>query len=308
MKKIIVSILVIVMIVTALAAMTGCTTLSIDEGLEYLKTCYANSIGEWSDIYLYKEKIYDKATDERDGQIINTKVNVNCMIDDKYNYHKDTDYAIDIYEEKFTEKSAGNGRLEQQKVGNNSIIAGKSGDKDALFVRKEVQESANKSLVNKYCQEGINAKDFYKSEYYSQYLIENKISEIANLNKDNMNFDIKGGGIVRKSKVVEYTFKVSDEYLREFKEMNGYDSIFAGKYVWIETSYDRISAIYTYEEEKLGGFLNVDYEKYSLMISYLGPIVSVPEYPTADEKEPEYEIINMFDGQNFTENVLLPLR
>ena len=320
MRRLINSVLIISIVAVLLVAGVGCSTLTPTEGIDALKQAYANTRDNYNDIYQYNEKIYNKATYESKGSIKNEVVNINCAVDKDYNILKDKDYAINIYEDMYIETMDQSAKINNKFVASNSVTVGETrvnGDKsnakvDGLFVNAKtlaIRENDNKEQwleVNK-CQQDVNAKIFYGTEYFRDKQLMNKqiMQEIGLLESKYMNFDIDKGGIVKKGRTVDYTFKVTAEYLEYYKNTHdGNSSLFDGKYVWIQTSHNRIANVYVYKEEVLGAGLTAEYESYLFMITYLGKRIDMPKLPSATESAPQYVKETIFENGLFKEGVL----
>ena len=102
----------------------------------------------------------------------------------------------------------------------------KSNIANAIFVTSHTEENGTK-LDTKCVDVDHKAKDFYKSKYFlSKQLMNMQImEEVGLLDVDNMDFDIKNGGIVTKGRTTDFTFKATREYPENYESTQGKKSL-----------------------------------------------------------------------------------
>lgn len=130
----------------------------------------------------------------------------------------------------------------------------------------------------------INALSIVNSDgYKNKYSLDVMLKEFLYLTVDDMIFDIDNDLMEHKGKTVKFSFAVTDEYLKSYKEKFGESSAFEGsKYATMEFAYDRFASIVIYAEEKIGSGITTDKEVYKLETVYYGPIVNIPSYDNSE--------------------------
>lgn len=130
----------------------------------------------------------------------------------------------------------------------------------------------------------INALSIVNSDgYKNKYSLDVMLKEFLYLTVDDMIFDIDNDLMEHKGKTVKFSFAVTDEYLKSYKEKFGESSAFEGsKYATMEFAYDRFASIVIYAEEKIGSVITTDKEVYKLETVYYGPIVNIPSYDNSE--------------------------
>ena len=282
MKKKLLTAVAAVLIAVCAAATAGCYTLGADEAFALLSESCENSVEKWGDIYRYEEKITRKAESGAPGYIKDSVVNVHCYHDGE-NYHKDRDYAVTIDENYYLSEIDGGGKETTSLTGSNNIICGNNSSTDVLCVTKNTGGESVRTY-----QSGVAANNFTQSGMFgSEYSLKSKLAELARLSRDDIRFvdtDDAEGGAQTRFMTTKLTFEVTRSYLESHPE-----SVLEGDYVCVqivnvnlsgEPDY-RISSIYVYKTESLGGF-SLAYDSYILSISYLGPNVSVPDVSEKD--------------------------
>lgn len=309
-RRVVLMLLTVILLLTA-AAFAGCRTLTPEEGYELLTEAYDNSVEKWGGIYLYEEKITQKATPDAAGYIKDSVVNVHCYHDGE-NYHPDQDYAVTITDSYYMSQTDDGGKETTELTGSNSVVAGASerdgASRDAIFVTK----SQNGTRDEKAVKSDISAKEFTQSAWFEDnYSLISKLSVLSDLTEDDILFvdtSDAPGGAQTQFMTTKLTFKVTQTYLDRHP-----GSVLDGNYVSVqivnvnlsgEPDY-RISSIYVYKTETLAG-LNLAYESYLLNISYLGPNISVPD---ADEKNSDgskvwLEREDLWDGERIAADAL----
>ena len=255
-----------VMLCTCL--LSGCQSLSGDEGYELMQKAIDNTLHDNNaHIFYWKENV----STPREGitnLVETTTVNVLCAIDRDYNFVKEGDGEYDYEDLKARVTKSYDGKLVYEQYcgyadNNNSYLATR-GDKNG-----------KSALTNNddYSFESMTAEDYVLSNAFKEYTLEEKLKELKALKREDLVID----KAEKKGNVVTLTCKVSDEYA------NSHESILEGKYVTIEMSYERISAIIVYQndpgasESNTQGILALEYESYKLEIVYTGPKFTVPQ-------------------------------
>lgn len=292
----------------------GCVKLSDEEGYEVLRAAYRNTVAKWQDIYQWEESVRVKADADRLGSITNTVVNVHCDVDGD-EYVKDSNYAVTINEVFYEEKTDASAKVTTRMTGKNQLTCGAAGGEDALFIAK----TEGKQFSANY-QSGVKAEALTDSAWFrDKYALTAKIAELGELSAEDMIFQFEHlgeqkGEALRQGLMTKLTFKVSDAYLSAYRAQNGRASVFEGAYVYVEIvnvnigagepDY-RMSTLYVYDVESLGAGLSLDYERYTLKISYLGPNIGVPKSTdkVKDDAGVEYhwQSAQLFDGDKLTE-------
>ncbi len=158
--------------------------------------------------------------------------------------------------------------------------SGKNGDKNYLF-ENDFDSSGN--AVN-YRKTEMTPQEYVNSDgYKNKYSLDVMLKEFLYLTVDDMIFDIDNDLMEHKGKTVKFSFAVTDEYLKSYKEKFGESSAFEGsKYATMEFAYDRFASIVIYAEEKIGSGITTDKEVYKLETVYYGPIVNIPSYDNSE--------------------------
>lgn len=232
-----------------------------DFGHTYMMESIENSLTY--DMYYIKENI------KKGNDLTTTTVNSICDIDKNYDPVRiDEGYRNHMIkiEKKY------NTKLEQM------YICGISNDQNSYLF----EYGTDDKIYNSKTQMAIN--DYIQSDAFATYSLKSYLEELKFINLDEMNFDIKKGGVRKKINVMKLTFALKDSYFTRYAETYGKESKLKGKYMLVEFSYDRFSNLYVYDIEKLGKF-ELEYESYKLEVSYLGPKFSVPEWDMLEQKE-----------------------
>lgn len=263
----------------------GCATLGQEEAYGVLSEAYRNTLAKWSDIYQWEESIREKAEQNQIGRITNTTVNVHCDVagDD---YVKDSNYAVTINEAFYEEIEDASSKITTTLTGKNSVVCALAADGvDRLYVTRAEGKTFRASY-----QDGVSARAFTASQFYREkYSLESRLTELGGLQAEDMIFEFDGSGSAdgsakRQGILTKLVFRVSQRYLEEYAAQTGKKSTLDGAYVDLEivnvslsgTPDYRISNLYVYKIENLGG-LQLDYEAYTLKITYLGPNIAVPK-------------------------------
>lgn len=231
-------------------------------------------------IFYYKESV------RTDSMIVNTNVNVHCDQDAAYNLHVDEDLMVDLYQETWSISSVTGGT--GTKIGDFGFIVGPYPDADSaeerLFYTERPSDGVSATApeyTDVTLYDDMTAEDFIASDFFRGYSLSSRLEELRNMPFEAFVFDeeVNGDyGAYRQINLVKLTFGVTDEYIADYAERTGERSMFEGcTYVEIELTFGRVSNIYVYRTENLGGgFFNLPQEMYSLYISYLGPNISFP--------------------------------
>lgn len=256
--------------ILSMLAVTLCSCSLTAMSMEEFKTLYPqavqNSYAE--DLFFWKESTVAKK------EVSTRRCNVYAEIDKKYNriLKENGDFAnlvVDI-----TENAKSKNVLR--------ILCGDApsvkGDKLEPYLLKTTYNSKGEEEAK--TKTKMTSKEFIASDLFQQnYGIDHMLSELAHLDPEEMDIDVKGGGIIHKGNVVLITFKVNDDYLNRYKTTTGKDSMFVGSVrATIELSYERIASIVVYSNETLDKSFSIETEKYKLEIVYFGPIVKMPQY------------------------------
>ncbi len=272
--------------VTSIVLLSGCQSLTPDEGYEALREALNNTIRPTDDrehasnshIFYWKESVTNKQS-STSSTVVTTTANVLCEIDKDYHFVKDGEGEYDYAGLKVNVTKKYDTNLVYE------LMCGVDAEgNDRLAYRGSLDGTAQLTNDDKYTFEvGTSAKSFVQSERFTPYTLQAKLAELDSLKKEDLVFEgVPNGGVEKKSKVTTITCKLSDEYLANYKATNGYDSILTGKYVVIEIAYNRISALFVYqnepgiEESNTSGILALEYESYKLEIVYTGPKFTVP--------------------------------
>lgn len=281
MKKVTKFILCLTLLATILftCLLSGCQSLTPDEGYELLQTAIENTLhNDNAHIFYWKENV----STPRAGitnLVKTTTVNVLCDIDKDYNFVKESDGDYDYKNLKAKVTKSYDGKLVYEQY------CGYSDDGNSYLATRGNINGQN-ALTNEdsYAFENMLAKDYVLSDKFKEYSLEAKLKELKSLKREDLVIDeTQNGKVEKKGKVVTITAKISDAYARAYEEANGEKSVFEGKYLTIELSYDRVSAIIVYQNEpgvnesNTQGILALEYESYKLEIVYTGPKFTVPQ-------------------------------
>ncbi len=297
MRKYIKSLLVICLLaimVSSIVFLNGCQSLNPDEGYEALREALDNTIRPSDDlehasnshIFYWKESITTK-TSAVQSTVKTTTANVLCEIDKDYHFVKDGDGEYDYADLKINVTKKHDTSLVYE------LMCGVDGEgTNRLAYRGDLNATSALTNNDEYTFEvGTSAKDFVQSDRFAPYTLQTKLAELDSLKKEDIVYDgVPNGGVEKKNKVTTITCKLSDAYLQNYRDTHGgQDSVFNGKYVVIELAYNRISAIFVYqndpgvEESNTSGILALEYESYKLEIVYTGPKFTVPhKQPSAN--------------------------
>lgn len=266
-------------VISATSLLVGCQSLTGDEAYDALQTAISNTLSDNNaHIFYWKESI----STPREGSITNlvetTTVNVLCTIDKHYDFVKngDGEYDYDDLKARVTKSYDGNQVYE--------LLCGEAEDGNQyLATRGALDKKTALTGQDKYSFSNQTAKDYVQSEAFKPYTLEEKIKELQGLKrKDLLIEEYENGKVEKKGNVTTITCRVSDDYLNNYKQASGVDSVLKGKYVTIEMAYERVSAIIVYQNDpnasgsNMSGILALEYESYKLEIVYTGPKFTVP--------------------------------
>ena len=277
-KVIIISTLLSIILATSL--LTGCQSLSGDEGYDALQVAINKTLhDDNAHIYYLKESYATPVPGRVTNLVETTTVNVLCTIDKDYNFVKNSnaEYDYDDLKVRIIKSYDGNSVYElfcgKSDAGNNKLaVRGALDRKDAL------------TSSDKYSFTDTTANNYVMSDAFTPYTLETKLAELKSLKREDLLIEeYENGGVEKKGNVTTITCKLSDDYCNRYYEANGKHSILKGKYLTIEMAYDRISAIIVYQhdpnagESNTSGILALEYESYKLEIVYTGPKFIVPD-------------------------------
>lgn len=269
-KKIMCLLLLIVLIAMSVLSLSACSVpLSDDEIESAYNTAVENTMK--ADLYYWQEYVY------KDIYSTMTNVNVLASMDNKYELIKDPDgkyseLSIQVYEEL-------NGvRMKEYLAGRSKGVGKNDPIKEYKFTSVRADEVYLRS------KKPSTAYEYFYSEEFKQYTLNERLKELKTLKFEDMDFDYKGSEGYKKNHLSKLTFKVKESYLREFERDNGSKSIFEGAdSVTIEMAYDRISLLVIYDKESLDKFA-ISKERYNFRVVYYGAKIAIPKYNEMNDK------------------------
>lgn len=269
-KKIMCLLLLIVLIAMSVLSLSACSVpLSDDEIESAYNTAVENTMK--ADLYYWQEYVY------KDIDSTMTNVNVLASMDNKYELIKDPDgkyseLSIQVYEEL-------NGvRMKEYLAGRSKGVGKNDPIKEYKFTSVRADEVYLRS------KKPSTAYEYFYSEEFKQYTLNERLKELKTLKFEDMDFDYKGSEGYKKNHLSKLTFKVKESYLREFERDNGSKSIFEGAdSVTIEMAYDRISQLVIYDKESLDKFA-ISKERYNFRVVYYGAKIAIPKYNEMNDK------------------------
>lgn len=269
-KKIMCLLLLIVLIAMSVLSLSACSVpLSDDEIESAYNTAVENTMK--ADLYYWQEYVY------KDIYSTMTNVNVLASMDNKYELIKDPDgkyseLSIQVYEEL-------NGvRMKEYLAGRSKGVGKNDPIKEYKFTSVRADEVYLRS------KKPSTAYEYFYSEEFKQYTLNERLKELKTLKFEDMDFDYKGSEGYKKNHLSKLTFKVKESYLREFERDNGSKSIFEGAdSVTIEMAYDRISQLVIYDKESLDKFA-ISKERYNFRVVYYGAKIAIPKYNEMNDK------------------------
>lgn len=269
-KKIMCLLLLIVLIAMSVLSLSACSVpLSDDEIESAYNTAVENTMK--ADLYYWQEYVY------KDIDSTMTNVNVLASMDNKYELIKDPDgkyseLSIQVYEEL-------NGvRMKEYLAGRSKGVGKNDPIKEYKFTSVRADEVYLRS------KKPSTAYEYFYSEEFKQYTLNERLKELKTLKFEDMDFDYKGSEGYKKNHLSKLTFKVKESYLREFEKDNGSKSIFEGAdSVTIEMAYDRISQLVIYDKESLDKFA-ISKERYNFRVVYYGAKIAIPKYNEMNDK------------------------
>lgn len=263
MKKRITAIFLVLFIFSLMASCTGNKKVNIAEYETYYKKSVENSMN--ADVYYYQETKIDGDNAK------NREANVYAEKDDEGNILKNPDGSYKNHSIFASDKSIG---LDYY-VGISPSVDSKKDGMEYCLKRETLNEEAVSTSKK------MTAVDFYNSEEFKSFKLDNILNELRFLDFNDMDFSIEDAEFKEKLRLKSISFAVKPEYCQNYFNENGKQSIFFNsKYVKIEMSYDRVAQIIVYTEEQKEDF-KIDKETYNLKIAYYGPIIKIPSY---DEK------------------------
>lgn len=269
-KKIMCLILLIILIAMSVLSLSACSVpLSDDEIESTYNTAVENTMK--ADLYYWQEYVY------KDIDSTMTNVNVLASMDNKYELIKDPDgkyseLSIQVYEEL-------NGvRMKEYLAGRSKGVGKNDPIKEYKFTSVRADEVYLRS------KKPSTAYEYFYSEEFKQYTLNERLKELKTLKFEDMDFDYKGSEGYKKNHLSKLTFKVKESYLREFERDNGSKSIFEGAdSVTIEMAYNRISQLVIYDKESLDKFA-ISKERYNFRVVYYGAKIAIPKYNEMNDK------------------------
>lgn len=269
-KKIMCLLLLIVLIAMSALSLSACSVpLSDDEIESAYNTAVENTMK--ADLYYWQEYVY------KDIYSTMTNVNVLASMDNKYELIKDPDgkyseLSIQVYEEL-------NGvRMKEYLAGRSKGVGKNDPIKEYKFTSVRADEVYLRS------KKPSTAYEYFYSEEFKQYTLNERLKELKTLKFEDMDFDYKGSEGYKKNHLSKLTFKVKESYLREFERDNGSKSIFEGAdSVTIEMAYNRISQLVIYDKVSLDKFA-ISKERYNFRVVYYGAKIAIPKYNEMNDK------------------------
>lgn len=275
MSKKVTKIISVILSVCLLSALCGCslTSFTVDE----LKTLYPKAVEN----SLKEELYYWKETVNNNKDSLYRTCNVYAEIDKQYNVIRNEDGSLSNM--KIDVTASNNSKNTYKALCGKSQSSSSEETKNYLF---ETSYNDDGEEVSKAKTE-ISPQNYVKSDAFADnYSLASVLSELSVLTVEDMNFDFDKSKLEHKGNVVKISFKVKDEYVSKYKEEFNKNSVFENSnYVTLEISYNRISSLVIYQEEKLSEKVSADKEVYKLEISYFGPIVNIPSYDSDEWSE-----------------------
>lgn len=228
-------------------------------------------------IFAYKESV------RSDDTIVNTNVNVHCEQDAAYNLLVNDDLMVDVYRETWSINSVTGGT--GTKIGDFEFVVGPYPDADSdserIYYTERPSDGNDGAYADRKLYGDMTAEEFIATEYFRGYSLASRLEELRNMPFDAFVFDKDVNpdyGAYRQINLVKLTFGVTDKYISDYAATTGNSSMFDGcTYAEIELTFGRVSNVYVYREENLGGgFFNLPQEMYSLQITYLGKNIAFP--------------------------------
>lgn len=269
-KKIMCLLVLIVLMAMSVISLSACSVpLSDDEIESAYNTAVENTMN--ADLYYWQEYVY------KDIDSTMTNVNVLASMDNKYELIKDPDgkyseLSIQVYEEL-------NGvRMKEYLAGRSKGVGKNDPVKEYKFTSVRADDVYLRS------KKPSTAYEYFYSEEFKQYTLNERLKELKTLKFEDMDFDYKGSEGYKKNHLSKLSFKVKESYLREFERDNGSKSIFEGAdSVTIEMAYNRISQLVIYDKESLDKFA-ISKERYNFRVVYYGAKITIPKYNEMNDK------------------------
>lgn len=269
-KKIMCLLVLIVLMAMSVISLSACSVpLSDDEIESAYNTAVENTMN--ADLYYWQEYVY------KDIDSTMTNVNVLASMDNKYELIKDPDgkyseLSIQVYEEL-------NGvRMKEYLAGRSKGVGKNDPVKEYKFTSVRADDVYPRS------KKPSTAYEYFYSEEFKQYTLNERLKELKTLKFEDMDFDYKGSEGYKKNHLSKLSFKVKESYLREFERDNGSKSIFEGAdSVTIEMAYNRISQLVIYDKESLDKFA-ISKERYNFRVVYYGAKITIPKYNEMNDK------------------------
>lgn len=276
-KRLSLAILIVSLSVIITSLFTGCSK-KIDDKDAYdsMIKAISNSI-EQQEIIISKEKIYENKN------CYFTKINTIGDVKD-YKLVVDSEGKYVNRKLEFTQNVAIYDETTKRTFSYDQqyVLLGPSANKDGeniknlAFVTSKTLEQAKAKTSTKEII-ATSFEDYYYSEDFRKYLPESKLKMIELLQYEDLDFGIDGATAESNLKVKKVSFKVKDSYFERLG-ISREDSPLGCDRVEIEMSFDRISYIYCYVTEYLGGSLTSEKETYKYEISYFGRKLEIPNY------------------------------
>lgn len=269
-KKIMCLLVLIVLMAMSVISLSACSVpLSDDEIESAYNTAVENTMN--ADLYYWQEYVY------KDIDSTMTNVNVLASMDNKYELIKDPDgkyseLSIQVYEEL-------NGvRMKEYLAGRSKGVGKNDPVKEYKFTSVRADDVYLRS------KKPSTAYEYFYSEEFKQYTLNERLKELKTLKFEDMDFDYKGSEGYKKNHLSKLSFKVKESYLKEFERDNGSKSIFEGAdSVTIEMAYNRISQLVIYDKESLDKFA-ISKERYNFRVVYYGAKITIPKYNEMNDK------------------------
>lgn len=269
-KKIMCLLVLIVLMAMSVISLSACSVpLSDDEIESAYNTAVENTMN--AGLYYWQEYVY------KDIDSTMTNVNVLASMDNKYELIKDPDgkyseLSIQVYEEL-------NGvRMKEYLAGRSKGVGKNDPVKEYKFTSVRADDVYPRS------KKPSTAYEYFYSEEFKQYTLNERLKELKTLKFEDMDFDYKGSEGYKKNHLSKLSFKVKESYLREFERDNGSKSIFEGAdSVTIEMAYNRISQLVIYDKESLDKFA-ISKERYNFRVVYYGAKITIPKYNEMNDK------------------------
>lgn len=282
-KKRFISGILIAAIIFGMCLLGGCyNNVDVKNGHQLIMQAVEKSLEE--DIYYIQNIVIDE-----NNNYTTQNTYLYCDYDYNGNLYKNEDGSYRNFKIKLIERFFDN--TTKKEVGTDRIIglsesSAKNGSPEHYAFYTNHIEDANKQDTKKEkIRQKMSVADFKATEEFNKFTLAERLKEISEWKNEDLDFNISNGAIEKKLKCTILRFKMTDEYLNNYRLANGKDSLFAGKYIYFEIAYDRVSNVVVYQENNTVSFMPIENESYKLMIVYMSPKYDIPKYDTAEYKD-----------------------